>query len=83
MDLLEWEVGECSCWASGVNCGVAGVMLGFGGTMIFIGRVGKYGAVLSPYQLVSMLLLAGKSNPSISFVLSMGGIPMVEVVPFV
>jgi len=59
MDLLECDVGEWSCCDGGVNCGVAGVMLGFGGTMSFIGRVGKYGSVLSPtkwYPGVSLLV---------------------------
>lgn len=83
MDLSEWEAGECSCWDGRVDYGVSGVMLGFGGTVGFIGRVGKYGVVLSLCQMVSRRLPAGGSNPSIGVVLSVGGIPMAEVVPSV
>jgi len=80
MDLSEWEVDECFYWDGGVNCGVSGVMLGFGGTVIFIGRAGKYGSILSLCQIVSRCLLTSGSNPSIGDVLTVGGIPMVEVV---
>ena len=85
MDLSECEVGECSCWDGccdgRVNCGVAGVILGFGGTVIFIGSVGRYRPVLSPCQLVSKSLPVSGSSPRNGVVLSVGGIPKVEVEP--
>ena len=80
MDLSKWEAGEWICCDGGVNCGMVGIMLGFGGTASFIGRVGKYNSVLSPYQMVSRHLPTGGSNPSIGDVFSIGGVPMVEVV---
>lgn len=85
MNLSKCEAGEFSCWDGccdgGVNYGVVGVILGFRGTVIFIGRVGRYEPVLSPYQLVSRRLPISGSSPSISGVLSVGGIPKGEVAP--
>ena len=81
MDLSKWEAGECSYCDGGVNYGVAEVMLGFGQIASFIGRVGKYNLILSPCQMVSRCLPTGGSNLSIGDVLSIGGIPMVKVMP--